>query len=432
MKRLALVFVAIAVQVAVAQNIPLDGAQEVFAAAQRVNARDGGKLWGVPVCGPMFVVDSETHEVVANQTDLQGILHKTGEVWTGKLPNEMTPSNSAIDWGGVHWTMLAWPVTSDPRDRERLVAHECFHRIQRELKLEPQDAVASHLDDKDGRIWLQLEWRALERALATFGEPRRAAVADALRFRNYRRMVVKNAAATENALEMNEGLAEYTGYRLANPNEADRRAAAIWDLHAGPQKQSFGRSFAYVSGPAYGVLLDASGMEWRKKLTPETDWGKLLAVAYKVPTTPLKSTEGLNGAPMARARDYQGETLIAAETQRAVRLEAKRAEVRKKFVDGPVLVLQIDNQFGYGFDPNNTLSLDENSTLYGYGRITGEWGVLETNSGVLITRKDGKIVRVVVPAARDAENAASDDWKLTLKPGWKIVADGKSQVLAKE
>jgi hypothetical protein len=173
-------------------------------------------------------------------------------------------------------------------------------------------------------------------------------------------------------------------------------------------------------------------MEWRKKLTPKMDWGKLLAVAYKAPTTLVKPTERLNGAPMARARDYQGETLIAAETRRAVRLEAKRAEVRKKFVDGPVLVLPIDNQFGYGFDPNNTLSLDENSTLYGYGRITGEWGVLETNSGVLMTRKDGKIVRIVVPVTKDSENAGGDDWKLTLKPGWKIAADGKNQVLAKE
>ena len=136
--------------------------------------------------------------------------------------------------------------------------------------------------------------------------------------------------------------------------------------------------------------------------------------------------------PMQAANDYQGETLIAAETQRAVRLDVKRAEVRDKFVNGPVLVLPIDDEFGYGFNPNDTLSLDENSTLYGWARITGSWGVLESNNGVLMTRRDGKIVRVVVPAAKTTESPTSDDWKLTLKPGWKIVVDGKNQTLEKE
>ena len=429
MKKLLLSFLlfAIAASTAIAQSISAEAAEQVFQAAQRVNTRDGGKLWGMPVCGPIFLADPQTRDVVANQSDAEGLLRKSGSAWAGKLPESITPANSATDFGGVHWTMLVWPVTEDPRDRDRLVAHECFHRIQRALKLEPQDAVAGHLDDKVGRIWLQLEWRALERALATTGEERRSAIADAIHFRNYRRAVLKSAAATENALEMNEGLAEYTGYRLANPNEADRRAAAIYNLHAGAQKQSFGRSFAYVSGPAYGILLDASGAEWRKKLTPATDWAVLLAAAYKL------ALMGSNSIPpMQAANDYQGETLIAAETQRAVRLEVKRAEVRDKFVNGPVLVLPIDDEFGYGFNPNDTLSLDENSTLYGWARITGSWGVLESNNGVLMTRRDGKIVRVVVPAAKTTESPTSDDWKLTLKPGWKIVVDGKNQTLEKE
>ena len=52
-----------------------------------------------------------------------------------------------------------------------------------------------------------------------------------LRFRQYRRSLIHNAASNENHLEMNEGLAEYTGIRLSNTNEGDRRAAAISRLH---------------------------------------------------------------------------------------------------------------------------------------------------------------------------------------------------------
>jgi hypothetical protein len=416
-------------QVAFGQSIPNDAAAEVFAAAKRVNARDGGKLWGVPVCGPMFLVDPETHYVVANQADARGELKQAGNVWVGNLPKEITPANSATEWAGVNWTMLMWPVTSDPRDRERLVGHECFHRIQGELKLPARDGVAGHLDGKDGRIWLQLEWRALERALATAGKQRKAAIGDALAFRGYRRMVMKNAAASENTLEMNEGLAEYTGFRLASDNEADRRAAAIYALHAGPMKQSFGRSFAYVSGPAYGMLLDASGAPWRRKLSTESDLGALLKQAYGVGTIKVSA----KSAEMA-GRKYEGGTLIAAETGRAAKLETKLASLRKKFIEGHVLVLPIDAQFGYGFDPNNTTSLDENSTVYGWARITGDWGVLETGNGALMVRENGKIARVVVPAAEKPESANSDDWKLELKAGWKIVAAGKAgdQTLSKQ
>jgi hypothetical protein len=349
---------------------------------------------------------------VANQADAQGRLRKAGDVWTGELPKEITPANSATEWAGVKWTMLMWPVTKDSRDRERLVGHECFHRIQADLKLVAHDSVAGHLDGEAGRTWLQLEWRAMERALATSGEERRAAVADALLFRNYRRGLIKSAAANEDTLEMNEGVCEYTGFRLANVNEADRRAAAIYALHAGAQKSSFGRSFAYVSGPAYGILLDAAGVPWRKKLTPETDWGVLLAAAYKLP-----SGGASESAAMAASRKYEGETLMAVERERARKLEVKLVETRKKFIDGPVLVLPIDDQFGYGFDPNNTTSLDEQSTVYGWARITGQWGVLETGSGALMVRENGKITRVVVPAAKE--------WKLELKPGWTIVAAGR-------
>jgi hypothetical protein len=402
-------------------SIPADEAAQVFATAARINTRDGGKLWGMPVCGPMFVVDTETHYVVANQADTQGKLRKAGDVWVGELPKEMTPANSATEWAGVKWTMLMWPVTKDSRDRERLVAHECFHRIQTDLKLVGRDAVAGHLDGEAGRTWLQLEWRALERALATSDEERKAAVADALLFRNYRRGLIKSAAANEDALEMNEGLCEYTGFRLANVNEADRRAAAIYALHAGALKSSFGRSFAYVSGPAYGILLDATGVAWRNKLTPESDWGVLLAASYSVP-----SADVTESAAMAASRKYEGETLMAVERERARNLEAKLAEVRKKFIDGSVLVLPIDDQFGYGFDPNNTTSLDENSTVYGWARITGQWGVLETGNGALMVREKGKITRVVVPAAKDVAKATSEEWKLELKPGWGIVAAGRT------
>ena len=402
-----------------AQSIPTDAAAKAFDVAKQINAEDGGRLWGVPVCGPMIFADPETHDIVANEADKEGKLTQRGNVWVGKLPNDITPANFATNWAGVHWTMLLWPIPTEPRDRRRLLAHECFHRIQNDLKLPAADANNGHLDSKDGRIWIQLEWRALERALSERGPARAAAIRDALTFRMYRRSLIPAAGDRENALEMNEGLAEYTGYRLATLSAADRRAAVIATLHDGPFKQTFVRSFAYISGPGYGILLDESGLSWRKNLTPTTDIGSLLAKAYGVPSVLASQANAV-----AVARKYQGEELVAVETDRDLRRQARLAEIKKRFVDGPVLALTPMSKFGYGFNPNNVVSIDDNTVFYPWVRVTDEWGVLEANGGLLV-RERGLIKKVVVPATKDATGTSlrGDDWKLDLAEGWKV-ADG--------
>jgi len=68
-----------------------------------------------------------------------------------------------------------------------------------------------HLDTLEGRLWLQLEWRALARALETDGGERLTAIRDALAFRRTRRDLFPGAAEAERKAEIREGLAQYTG-----------------------------------------------------------------------------------------------------------------------------------------------------------------------------------------------------------------------------
>src|SRR5207302_4350398 len=124
-----------------------------------------------------------------------------------------------------------------------------------------------HLDTLEGRYWLQLEWRALRAALLREGDDRRTAIEDALRFRGYRRSLFKEAATEERALEMHEGLAEYTGVKLCGLTDAEQVLYAAGLLERRPSEYStFVRSFAYVSGPAYGLLLDSASKNWRKEI----------------------------------------------------------------------------------------------------------------------------------------------------------------------
>src|SRR5690242_2018733 len=85
-------------------------AAQYFQQLKQTSDRDGGKTWGVPLYGPIMLVDPRTGNIVANEADREHKLVAQAGVFVGKLPNEINPANTAIDWAGVHWTMVMWPV----------------------------------------------------------------------------------------------------------------------------------------------------------------------------------------------------------------------------------------------------------------------------------------------------------------------------------
>lgn len=415
-----LAYLTLAACAANAQHTPIDTrlAKEYFQDAQAASGRDHGTLWGQELYGPLLFMDPETHAVVANQPDREGKLAPRDGVFAGKLPPEIAPANTAIQWAGVDWTMVIWPPPELRQPRVRLLMHECFHRVAPHIGLPGADASPSHLDSREGRIWLEMEWRALEQAMWRQGAARQKAVADALYFRAYRRSLFPRAAVQENVLEMNEGLAEYTGVKLstASPEEF----AMVEDAtlrQASTRHPNFVRSFAYDSGPAYGLLLDAAGTPWRKNLTPQSDLGTLLAHASRIEVPAVKEDEALR-----RAGSYDGEEIIALETKRDRDRQARLASVRQRFIAGPVLVLPVGAQFGYGFDPNHVLGVDENSTVYEGGQVSDVWGVLQAPGGFLMVRGTTQVIRVQVPAPASAQERPikGEGWTLELAPGWTL------------
>src|SRR5205823_10695907 len=85
----------------------------------------------------------------------------------------------------------------DSDERQQNMVHGLFHRIQPELGLITEDGFNEHLDTLEGRVWMQLEWRALRRAVESTGSRRAEAIADALAFRHERRRRFPGAAEGE-------------------------------------------------------------------------------------------------------------------------------------------------------------------------------------------------------------------------------------------
>jgi len=311
---------------------------------------------------------------------------------------------------------LGWPLPADRAARAILMMHELFHRIEGQLPLPAPTQIDNvQLDTADGRYYLQLEWRALASALrATTDDGRRAANAGALAFRAARRAAFPGSAATEDALELHEGLAEYTGVVVGRPEPAARIEAALQDLAAHVGDPSFVRSFAYATGPSYGLLLDRYAPAWRAQIVHTRSLAGTLAAAVPVVLPEVEQAAGT----------YDGPALRAAEQARAAQHAALLAQYRRALVDGPVATLRF-RHMKIEFDPRTVTPLGELGSVYPVLRVVDDWGALAVTGGALL-KADWSAVVVPAPSTTSQRTATGDGWRLELAPGWRFEPDDRA------
>ena len=376
-------------------------AEQYFKEAQALCERDGGRLWGVSLCGPMVIADAGTGTIATNQP-----------APAGERPRILGIVNAPIQWGGVTWSAYIWQMIpkDDQGERGRLFMHELFHRVQPGLGLTTAGTVdtPSHLDSLEGRYWIRLEWRALARALGASGEARTSAIADALAFRAARYQRFPTAAAAEHPIEINEGIATYTQYAAGSDSAQDAITHAVTTLAAAETGTSFVKTFAYASGAGYGLLLDALSPGWHRKITAASDFGQLLSAAASVTAAP--------DAAAASAR-YDGASLRAAEEKRDREQQATIAGLRRRFVDGPVLVVP---RAGRGSVNNmGATVIPDVGTVFRAMQNTGAWGSFDAKDGALVAA-DGQTISLPAPVVVDATTVKGDGWTATVGPGWTV------------
>jgi len=372
-------------------------AQRWFEEATKLCERDAGRLWGVSLCGPMVIVDQATGTRATSQPEPEG--------QPPRLPGF---ADGPVSWGGLRW--FSWPLymladkTAD--ERQRIMLHGLFHRIQAELGFTPSNGLNEHLDTLEGRVWMQLEWRALRRALESSGSDRAEAIGDALAFRRERRRLFPGAADSERREEIKEGLPSYTGVAAwANsPADAHRAAAPPPSIDA-----SIVGAFAYTSGPAYGVLLDDLLPGWRRQVRSTSDLGDLLASANKRPLT--------TDVAVAAAR-YDAATLRTAEEARDRARQVRVAELRRRFVDGPVLTVPAVGS--RTSDSTGAVGIPAAGTVFFHNfTLSAQWGHLNADGGVLLAA-DESTLSVPVTGPLEGTTLKGDGWSATLNPGWVV------------
>jgi hypothetical protein len=400
-------------------------AAKVFAEIQALCDRDKGALWGTNLYGAMLLLDENTFEVAANGPDYQNRLKASGDIFSGVLGDSDKIVENSVRWGGVTWTVLGWPLPEERFQRDKVALHESFGRVADRLGVPSAKTANEHLDTRDGRLWLQLEWRALNKALVSQREgqkeARKRAAEDALLFRAHRRSLYPGSAESERAAEDRDGLGEYTGVVLATKNRNEALAYAASGLVSGPSLPAYTHLFAYLNGPAYGLLLDEQVPGWRKAFKGTDDLGDLLGAALGTP-----APADLRAAAVARMVAYGGKELAAAEDQALAKKKSEATALRARFVEGPVLDLPVARGFNYAYDPEGKVAIEGVGTVYAYARVIAEWGTLVAEKGALLPTKEGVVQGVRVPAPKDASArpVVGEGWTLTLKPGWTL-AEGQ-------
>ena len=372
----------------------------------------GQEIWDRDLCVPLLLADPVTRRVTAAAPDPNGLLSSHGGLWEGTLPETVLVSNTSVEWAGQRWAMVQLPLPADATAALSVALHESFHARQEALGLPDDGQAAAHLDDRAARTWLRLELNALARALRADEQHRPGAIASAIAFRAMRWAAIPGAQAAEVELEDHEGLAQYTGDRIAYGSAAPVRVAANLE-RAVEGAGEYPRSFAYATGPAYGLLLDLADPGWTRRFEPGVGmatrlsqamgWGKITAENFSQQAELSKVHFGFAA-------------IDAEEAEREQRRHAEHAALLARFVDGPVLMVPL-RSMQFTFDPGQVRPLGKIGSVYPTATINDAWGRLQVTGGVLI---HGTWDRLTVPApfGRRGNQLRGDGWELDLAPGW--------------
>lgn len=385
-----------------------------FELVKSLSAAPEGKLWNKELAGPVLLVEPATRNVYANVPDKEGQLIARGQVFTGVLPKTVNIANTAAVWAGVKWTMLLLPLPASKPEAVKLLAHELFHRIQDELGFAAGSPVNDHLDSQNGRIYFRLELEALKAALRMPVNKRREHLEQAVLFRQWRYTLFPAARAAEESLELNEGLAEFTGVYVSGLANDTGYLPALVD-GAVSSYPTFARSFAYITGPLYGMLLTQRQPGWQVGFSARDNLPGRMVAAYglHIPLVVKKEMVSVKGAynePVIRQQE------AVREKERLIKTKGYVATL----VQGPLLMFPLGKKMNFSFNPSRLFPLGEYGTVYPFMTMTDEWGRLEVTGDARM--KDWRMLFVALPAgtAMEGKTIKTTEWELTLADGWEL------------
>ena len=401
-------------------------ASQYFRSIEEICNRDNGKLWGVNLYGPIMFVERTSRHIIANQPDAEGLLKGKDGIYIGLFPRELILNNAPVVYGGITFAMV--PVRPDEdefRTKSRAV-HTLFHCFQESNGVSPVVFNQTNMDEKEARLWIKLEWKALRIAIISEGEGRLRAIRDALVFRGSNRELYQEYAMEENRFENYEGLATFTSTKLYSESPMECRKRLLENLDRVYAMQSYARWYGNIHGALYASLLFDAGYDLQTIKKDSIDLGKLVKETYNIELPAIcRDVAG------SLAFSYDLAEVTREEEERLMLIKERLHTLTSTFTEKTVVYLELVSPY-FDFEPENIQPLDTMGTLYSSMRVSDSWGKLTVDKGGCLVSNNYKYLRITAKGFREEKNRVSGEgWNLILNDGWELVEVNQNYFLRK-
>lgn len=388
--------------------------------------KDNGVLWGKNLYAPLMFVERNSRVIIANMPDSEGLLRGRDGIFTAVYPKEMLISNTPVKFGGTLYAVTPLPPEEDAFRIKTQAVHSLFHRFQMVAGTSSFGYNTNNMDEKEARLWLKLEWKALRKALTTEGEEQRLAIRDALIFRGANRELYGKYAKDETLFENYEGLATFTYTLLCTQSREEYMARIYENLDRVYLMQSYSRSYGFIHGALYATLLNEKGFNFANIKTNEIDLGDCVRELYKIELPAVcRDVAG------SLAVNYNINEINQEEEQR---LSDLRESIHKQvsiFTDKPVVFIELESPY-FDFEPEDIHSLDTLGILYSSIRVSDNWGKLTVNKGGCLVSNNFKFLRITAKGFRaDQKHISGEDWVMQLNNDYELVAVNQNYFIRK-
>ena len=387
-----------------------------FTEIEKICNSDSGKLWGENLYGPIMFVERTTRRIVANSPDKEGLLKSKDGVYIGLYPRELLVNIAPVIFGGTQFAMAPLPEVEDEFRAKTRAIHSLFHRFQEKQGIATAMFNANNMDEKEARLWIKLEWKALRKAINTEGEESMLALRDALIFRGSNRELYHKYATEANRFETYEGLAAFTFTKLCTRSPEEFRTRLFEMLDRVYSMESYARSYGGIHGALYTTLLYNKGYDISQIKTDDFDLGNAVRELYNVELPVICRDVG-----GSLAVNYNLDEIKKEELKRDERIKESINNQANIFIQKPVVFLELESPY-FDFEPEEIHALDSLGTLYNSIRVSDNWGKLTVDKGGCLVANNLKFLRITAKSFKaDKNHVSGDGWHLILNNDWELI-----------
>lgn len=391
-------------------------ALKYFTEVETICNNDNGKLWGKNLYGPLMFVDRPSRKIFANKPDKEGLLKFRDGIYTGIYPRELIIDNICQEFGGTLFAMAPLPAEEDDYKIKTRAVHGLFHCFQTISGSELTRINVRLMDEKNARLWLKLEWRALRNAINNEGEQRLQSIRDALIFRGARRELFPSEKSDENKFENYEGLPTITYSLLCSDSSRDVKTNLLNYLDVIYKFQSYSRSYGFIHGALYAYLAFEKGLDFKSLRSDTIDLAGTVKEMYGIRLPAI--CRDVSGS---LALGYDIESIYKEEEQRVIDIKERIHRQISTFTEKPVVYLELESPY-FDFEPEDIRSLDTLGAVYTAIRVSDNWGKLTVEEGGCLVSYNLKYMRIPAKNFREIKNHVyGDGWHLILNNDWEMV-----------